>query len=49
MFTSTDEIDALLEKYLHLLDEYTRARELLSKLQASVNPAPPLTRSETHI
>jgi hypothetical protein len=33
---STDEIDALLERYLYLLDQYTALRAELSSLQSSV-------------
>lgn len=33
---STDEIDALLERYLHLLDQYTALRTELGTLQSSV-------------
>jgi hypothetical protein len=35
---STDEIDALLERYLYLLDQYTALRAELSSLQSSVTP-----------
>jgi hypothetical protein len=35
---STDEIDALLERYLHLLDQYTAVRTELGTLQSSVVP-----------
>lgn len=35
---STDEIDTLLEHYLHLLDQYTALRAELSSLQSSVIP-----------
>jgi hypothetical protein len=44
--TSAD-IDGLLERYLNLLDEYTRARDELIKLQADVIGTPPPTLFST--
>jgi hypothetical protein len=35
---STDEIDALLQRYLHLLDQYAALRTELGTLQSSVIP-----------
>ena len=36
MDTSADTIDALLERYLSLLDEYTTLRAQLARLQTSM-------------
>ncbi len=37
---STNEIDTLLERYLTLLDQYTKLNAQLTSLQSSVNIPP---------
>ena len=44
---STDEIDSLLERHLHLLDQYTSLRSQLSTLQSSVSRSDPPNRRQS--